>query len=54
MPSIHADLHQRSLRGAMKKIADGTRFDPPATLDDPAILDEVDGVLRGLGCTPVR
>ncbi|MFO1068500.1 MAG: propionyl-CoA synthetase [Geminicoccaceae bacterium] len=37
------------LRGTMKKIADGTDWKLPATIDDPAILDEVTGVLRRLG-----
>lgn len=29
------------LRGTMKKIADGTEYRVPATIDDPAILDEI-------------
>jgi propionyl-CoA synthetase len=33
------------LRGTMKKIADGTPYRMPATIDDPAILDEISGIL---------
>ena len=31
------------LRGTMKKIADGVEYRMPATIDDPAILDEIAG-----------
>ncbi len=37
------------LRGTMKKIADGSDYKVPATIDDPAILDEIDAALRTLG-----
>lgn len=37
------------LRGTMKKIAEGTPFVPPATIDDPTILDEIREALLGLG-----
>ncbi len=33
------------LRGTMQKIADGLDWKMPATIDDPAILDEIAGVL---------
>lgn len=33
------------LRGAMRKIADGEAFTAPATIDDPAILDEIAAAL---------
>ena len=33
------------LRGTIKKIADGTDFKVPATIDDPAILDEIGAIL---------
>jgi propionyl-CoA synthetase len=33
------------LRGTMKKIADGASFNMPATIDDPAILDEIGAAL---------
>ena len=37
------------LRGTMVKIADGQDFKMPATIDDPAILDEIRTALQGLG-----
>ncbi|WP_297340300.1 propionate-CoA ligase PrpE [Pseudophaeobacter sp.] len=37
------------LRGTMVNIADGTPWKMPATIDDPAILDEITGALKGLG-----
>ena len=37
------------LRGTMKKIADGEEFKTPATIDDPAILGEIEAVLKTIG-----
>ncbi len=37
------------LRGTMKKIADGAPYRMPATIDDPAILDEITEALRANG-----
>jgi len=37
------------LRGTMVKIADGADFKMPATIDDPAILDEIRAALKPLG-----
>ncbi|MDR5654608.1 propionyl-CoA synthetase [Ruixingdingia sedimenti] len=37
------------LRATMVKIADGETFKVPATIDDPAILDEIRAALAGLG-----
>ncbi|MDS9467423.1 propionyl-CoA synthetase [Paracoccus sp. MBLB3053] len=37
------------LRATMAKIADGQDFKVPATIDDPAILDEIGAALAGLG-----
>ncbi|MBZ4022718.1 propionyl-CoA synthetase [Rhodobacter sp. TJ_12] len=37
------------LRGTMVKIADGEDFKMPATIDDPAILDEIAMVLKSAG-----
>ncbi|TPW07756.1 MAG: propionyl-CoA synthetase, partial [bacterium] len=34
------------LRGTMKKIADGDAWSIPATIDDPAVLDEIAGALK--------
>ena len=37
------------LRGTMSKIADGEAWNMPATIDDPAVLDEIAAALRHLG-----
>lgn len=37
------------LRGTMKKIADGDEYRMPATIDDPAILDEIAAGLTSVG-----
>ena len=37
------------LRGTMRSIADGESWKVPATIDDPAILDEVTEALKSLG-----
>ena len=37
------------LRGTMQKIADNDEWRMPATIDDPAILDEITEALRGIG-----
>src|ERR1051326_1706140 len=37
------------LRGTMKKIADHDAWTMPATIDDPAILDEIGSALQGKG-----
>ena len=37
------------LRGTMVKIADGEAFKAPATIDDPAILDEIRAALATIG-----
>ncbi len=37
------------LRGTIVKIADGTEWKMPATIDDPAILDEIKVALQSLG-----
>ncbi|MEP0960535.1 MAG: propionyl-CoA synthetase [Roseobacter sp.] len=41
------------LRGIMVKIADGESFKPPATIDDPTILDEIRDALRAIGYAQV-
>ena len=35
------------LRGSIRRIADGENAAAPATIDDPAILDEIGAVLAG-------
>jgi propionyl-CoA synthetase len=37
------------LRGTIAAIADGREFKPPATIDDPAILDELTEALKSIG-----
>jgi propionyl-CoA synthetase len=37
------------LRGTMRRIADGEEYTTPATIDDPAILDEINDALRESG-----
>src|SRR6202795_2263438 len=37
------------LRGTIKKIADGDSWTMPATIDDPAVLDEIGNALKGKG-----
>ena len=37
------------LRGTIKKIADGEQWSMPATIDDPAVLDEISGALKAKG-----
>jgi propionyl-CoA synthetase len=33
----------------MKKIADGEEWKMPATIDDPAVLDEIGAAMKGRG-----
>ena len=37
------------LRATMVKIADSEEYKMPATIDDPAILDEIRTALQGIG-----
>ena len=37
------------LRGTMRRIADGEEYTVPATIDDPAILEEMQDALTGIG-----
>ncbi len=37
------------LRGTMRRIADGEEYTTPATIDDPAILDELTDAVRSVG-----
>ena len=37
------------LRGTMKKIADGDPWTMPATIEDPKVLEEIGGALKGKG-----
>jgi len=42
------------LRGTMQKIADNEAYKMPATIDDPAILDEIETALEGIGYAKAR
>lgn len=42
------------LRGTMQKIADNQDFKMPATIDDPAILEEIDESLQSIGYSKAR
>ena len=37
------------LRGTMRQIADGEAWTMPATIDDPAILDEIGAAMKAKG-----
>jgi len=37
------------LRGTVKRIADGTEYRVPPTIDDPTTLDEIAAVLAAVG-----
>lgn len=37
------------VRGTVKKIADGVAWTVPATIDDPATLEEIEGELAAMG-----
>jgi propionyl-CoA synthetase len=39
----------KTLRGTMRKIADGEPYNVPPTIDDPAILGEIAAALKALG-----
>jgi len=49
VPRLPKTRSGKILRGTMKKIADGEPWSMPATIDDPAILDEIGGALRAKG-----
>ncbi len=49
VPRLPKTRSGKILRGTMVKIADNEEFKMPATIDDPAILDEIRAALRGLG-----
>jgi len=42
------------LRGTMQAIADNAEWKMPATIDDPAILDEIDDALQTIGYSDAR
>ncbi|MCB1055230.1 MAG: AMP-binding protein, partial [Acidobacteria bacterium] len=42
------------LRGTMQKVADGQEYKVPATIDDPAILAEIESALESIGLAGKR
>jgi propionyl-CoA synthetase len=49
VPRLPKTRSGKVLRGTMRRIADGEAWRMPATIDDPAILDEISEALRSLG-----
>jgi propionyl-CoA synthetase len=49
VPRLPKTRSGKILRGTMRKIADAEEWKMPATIDDPAILDEITEVLRTKG-----
>jgi propionyl-CoA synthetase len=49
VPRLPKTRSGKILRGTMKRIADSQAYTAPATIDDPAILDEITAALRGAG-----
>jgi len=49
VPRLPKTRSGKILRGTMKKIADHEDYSVPATIDDPAILEEIDEALKPLG-----
>ncbi len=49
VPRLPKTRSGKILRGTMKKIADKQPFAMPATIDDPAILSEIEGALKAKG-----
>jgi len=37
------------LRSTMRKIADGREFKVPSTIEDPAVINEIQGYLKAIG-----
>jgi propionyl-CoA synthetase len=49
VPRLPKTRSGKTLRGTMKSIADGKEYKAPATIDDPAILDEIEAALAAIG-----
>jgi propionyl-CoA synthetase len=49
VPRLPKTRSGKIVRGTIKRIADGTEYRIPATIDDPATLDEISAALAGLG-----
>ena len=49
VPGLPKTRSGKTLRATMRKIADGEDYPIPATIDDPAVLDDIDSVLVSAG-----
>ena len=49
VPRLPKTRSGKILRATMQKIADGMEWKMPATIDDPAILDEITEALKERG-----
>ena len=49
VPRLPKTRSGKILRATMKRIADGEDWSMPATIDDPAVLDEIGATLKGRG-----
>ncbi len=49
VPRLPKTRSGKILRGTMRKIADGEEWKMPATIDDPAVLDEITAALKSKG-----
>jgi len=49
VPRLPKTRSGKILRGTMQKIADGQEWQVPATIDDPAVLEEIMGGLKSAG-----
>jgi len=49
VPRLPKTRSGKILRGTMRKMADGAEWTVPATIDDPAILDEIEVALSKMG-----
>jgi propionyl-CoA synthetase len=49
VPRLPKTRSGKILRGTIKKIADGDPWTMPATIEDPKVLDEIGGALKGRG-----
>src|SRR5882757_295035 len=49
VPRLPKTRSGKILRGTMKKIADGENWNMPATIEDPKVLEEIGGALKGKG-----
>ena len=54
VPRLPKTRSGKILRGTMQKIADNETWKMPATIDDPAILGEIEGALEGIGLAHAR